>query len=63
MGWLVVAHILPCHAHTVDMVVHECRKSVLGGDIGCENVEVTSVKESVPHANRPEGLPEGLVSL
>ena len=40
MRWLIISHILPCHAHAIDMVVHQGGKPVNSRDIGREDVEV-----------------------
>ena len=40
---LVVAHVLPCHCHTVGVVVHEGGDTVGSGTVGGEDVEMRGI--------------------
>ena len=44
MWRLVVANVLPCHRHSVDMVVHECGDTIVGRRVGGVDVEVGRVR-------------------
>src|SRR5574344_601308 len=43
MRRLVVCYVLPCYPHTVYMIMHQRRESIVCWDICCEDIKMTTI--------------------
>ena len=52
MRRLVIAYILPCHSHTVDMIVHQGWNPIFRRDIGGEDIDFRMLFQKLASEDR-----------